>query len=199
MTAVAERHARSVLFRTVLRLLLAANRQLIARLRADDGSCKLEDLRHEAGAARLLGDRDGELSQHNAAVSAAPVDDEPATAASASDAPAALLWEQLVCSVPYAKVQAEWLEVAKSEKRPTDSNYLDTLLDSLADASLLSVRQDAGAAGRCVWPASAAQMVFGHSGSVTIQMLEGLARTLQPTVRLLRDTGDALRWLREFP
>jgi AAA domain len=88
MLSIAGRHAgsASALFRMILRLLERANARLLERLRAEDGSCGLEEVvRKDA--------------------------DVTTTAGAAVPPP----WEQLVCPVPYLDVERDWREVAEGE------------------------------------------------------------------------------------
>lgn len=181
--STADQHASSTLFSTVLRLLQEANRDLIGRLRVDANSYRLEELTRESDADVLLG------PDAASGAAMAPAATAPADAA----ALAALPWEQLVRPVSYADVQSAWQEIAKTERRPTDSAYLDTLLGGLSDASLVSVRQDPGASGLRVWPNSAAQLVYGHTNTVAVELMESVVPALQPAVRFFRDTGSVFK------
>jgi hypothetical protein len=106
-------------------------------------------------------------------------------------------WEYLVNPVSLADVEREWVERAKVEKLPTRWGYLDVLLGSLQDALLVTVRQTES--GRYVWPASAAQLVYGHLDSVGVAVMErvvaravSLGRAVKPICPLLGPLGKAL-------
>jgi hypothetical protein len=100
-------------------------------------------------------------------------------------------WEDLLRPLPWGDVESAWSELAKSKERPNPSGYLLALVNFLTDASLLSLRLDPPA-GYCVWPASAAQLVYSYEPTVTVRVLEATTRFLQPGVRAAKELGPIL-------
>jgi hypothetical protein len=207
MLTSTDKHAASAFFQTVLRLLQAENAGLIARLRNKDGSCKMEELVREADAALLLGSDD--TAPHAAAAPAdfgvsqlgesalAPASDGDPGAAE-DIAAAAAPWERLVRPVALDDVVRAWREQAKADQRPMGDEYVDWLLGVLSDATLVSVRQEAGKSGRYVWPASAAQLVFSHTDSVGVAVMEEIVRRLRPFSSLANELQPFSTPLRVF-
>ncbi len=100
-------------------------------------------------------------------------------------------WEELLQPLPWAVLESAWSELAKSNGRQNPAGYLLTLVNFLTDASLLSLRLDPPA-GYCVWPASAAQLVYSYEPTVTVRGLEATVRFLQPGVRALKELSPAI-------
>jgi hypothetical protein len=168
------------LFTEVLRLLQEENKDLIRRLRRPDGTCN-----------------DAALVEVEAAATAPP-EHEPASVEllESGSAPSVLQeptgpWEELLRPLQWAEVESAWSELAKTKERPNPAGYLLTLVNFLTDASLLSLRLDPPA-GYCVWPASAAQLVYSYEPTVTVRGLEATVRFLQPGVRALKELSPAI-------
>ena len=195
----ADAHASSTLFHMLVRMLQAANGPLLGRLRGTDGTCSVEELERESDATVLLGSGSmapaatsalvAATGEHSESALVAP-DGLPGIVVAEEVATAEAPWEHLVKPVALADVEREWVERAKIDKLPTRRGYLDLLLGSLQDASLVMVRQTAS--GRYVWPASAAQLVYGHLDSVGVAVMERVVTRAESLGRAIKPIGPLL-------
>ena len=124
------------------------------------------------------------LPAASCADAAAAGDDPGAEAARVSAA--TLPWESLVRPIPYLAVAHAWSEVCKPQSRPFSWGCMHSLMERLQDASLISVRHDDLGVAQ-VWPASAAQVVLGHSDSAALTSIQSMVRMVQPLERALRE------------
>ena len=58
------------------------------------------------------------------------------------------------------------------------------MLDEIADHGLVTLRSEGS--GDTIWPASASQVVYAHSNTMTAAALEGAARMLNPFVHFVK-------------
>lgn len=168
----------AVMLEEVQWLLRKANAALLRRLRLPDGSCAVEELVHVDHALPLTAD------DARAPFSLPPSGECHLLYVAAEAAAGKPSWESLVRPVSWDAVMKAWARRCKADGRRTDYAYAEVLLSSLADASLLSIRSDAGPLVRAVWPTSAAQLVFGHSPDLDVstaaRAMESLTRALHP-------------------
>lgn len=94
-------------------------------------------------------------------------------------------WEGMVKPLEWKHVNHAWSELAKSKELPdSDSaSYVTTLVNILSEESLVSLRLDPGTSGYCLWPASAAQLIYSYPNTPAVELLKGAARELQPLMR----------------